>query len=285
MTIGKYKASKMIVAQSWALLKKDKEIMWFPVLSGIVSIIALVVLGAAYFLVFGGSTTEFEHIDHVSNNAVYYVALLGYYVVMMFIVNFFTAGLYAIVHGRFSGQDLTFRDGMNCAKENAGKIFWWSFISATVGVVLQFVADRFKLVGQIVATLLGAAWNILTYFSLPALVIGRTSVRESFKQSAATIRKVWGETIIVNLGVGLFMTLLTALALALMIGIIFLFPTMPVLLGMLVLFILFIIGISIISSALGAIFKLALYEYATTGRVPEGFSPELIQNAVQAKHS
>ena len=38
------------------------------------------------------------------------------------------------------------------------------------------------------------------------------------------------------------------------------------------------------TSPLGATgsFKLAIYEYATTGRVPEGFSPELIQNAVSA---
>jgi hypothetical protein len=90
--------------------------------------------------------------------------------------------------------------------------------------VLQFIADRSKLVGKIVASIFGAAWAILTYFSLPSLVIGQRTVKESFKESAALIRKTWGETIIVNFGVGFFFGILFFLGLALSIGIIVLVP-------------------------------------------------------------
>ena len=152
-----------------------------------------------------------------------------------------------------------------------------------MGVVLQIISDKSKLVGKLVVGLLGAAWGILTYFSLPSLIIGKTSVADSFKQSASVIRKTWGETIIINLGVGLFFGLLVFLALALMIGVIILAPTFPVVISMLLLFVIFIVLITIISSSLGAIFKLALFEYATTGKIPDGFSRELIQNAVRTK--
>jgi hypothetical protein len=37
----------------------------------------------------------------------------------------------------------------------------------------------------------------------------------------------------------------------------------------------------IISSTLSSIFKLALYNYAKTGQVPEGFSEELIIGAIK----
>ena len=275
----------MIVSQSWEILKKDKEIMWFPVCSTIVSLAALVVLGIALFLVMlGGDIENFKEIKEGEPVGMFsYVALFVYYLVMYFIANFFTAGIFIIVHGRFNGQDLSFQDGINGAIANSGKIFWWSFISATVGVVLQIISDKSKLVGKLVVGLLGAAWGILTYFSLPSLIIGKTSVADSFKQSASVIRKTWGETIIINLGVGLFFGLLVFLALALMIGVIILAPTFPVVISMLLLFVIFIVLITIISSSLGAIFKLALFEYATTGKIPDGFSRELIQNAVRTK--
>ena len=117
---------------------------------------------------------------------------------------------------------------MNGAANNFNKIFIWSVISATVGVILRIIADKSKLIGKVVASLFGAAWNILTYFSLPSLVIGNTSIKDSFKESAAMIRKTWGETIIVNFGAGLFFALLAVLLTALFIGIVVIFPSLVV---------------------------------------------------------
>src|SRR3989338_6354721 len=284
LTMGKFKASRAIVRESWAILKQDKEIMWFPVLSAVTSIIALIIMGAAlFFLALGGSFEGFSGEGDDTANGLSYVILFVYYLVMFFITNFFQEGIYVIAHGRFNGRDLSFSDGMAGATDKMGKIFAWSFISATVGVILQMIAGRSKLIGKIVAGLLGAAWNILTYFSLPSLIIGNTSVENSFKESAAVIRKTWGETIIVNLGVGLFFMLLFFLGLALGVGIVVLVPDLFVGLGVSALFIVYVIGLTVISSALGSIFKLAIYEYATTGKVPQGFSPELVQHAVRAK--
>lgn len=281
LQMGKFAASMAITRESWALLKQDKEIMWFPVISAIVSLIALIVMaGVFYYAVLGSDIEKIKQLENEAG-ALSYVILFVYYLVMFFIMNFFQAGIYIIAHGRFSGQDLSFSDGMNGATENIGKIFVWSAISATVGVILQFIADRSKLIGKIVSFLLGAAWGILTYFSLPSLIIGKTSVRDSFKESAAVIRKTWGETIIVNLGMNLFFMMLVFVGLAVAIGIAVLIPTFVVVVGVIVLFLVYVTALTVISSTLNSIFKLALYEYATTGRVPSGFSPELVQNAIK----
>ena len=56
LTMGKFAASKAIVLQSWAILKKDKEIMWFPVMSFISSMAALIIFGIiCFFFTLGGS--------------------------------------------------------------------------------------------------------------------------------------------------------------------------------------------------------------------------------------
>lgn len=282
LKVGKFKASRMIVKESWALLKQDKEILWFPVLSSLTSLVAFAVMGILFFIfVMGSDLQAFETEAEQNLGLLGYALLIVYYTVMFFIVNFFQAGIYIIAHARMNGSDLTFKDGIRGAQEVAGKIFLWSLISATVGVVLRAIAERSKLIGKIVVMLLGAAWNILTYFSLPSLVIGKTSVPDSFKMSAQTIRKTWGETIIIQLGVGLFFALIFFVGFAVTVGIMMLAPTKLVVFATGTLFVVFIIALSIIASALGAIFKIALFEYAQTGVVPQGFSPELIENAVK----
>ncbi|MCA9356940.1 hypothetical protein H6784_01380 [Candidatus Nomurabacteria bacterium] len=64
-------------------------------------------------------------------------------------------------------------------------------------------------------------------------------------------------------------------------GIVLLVPNVMVLFLVVTIGVLSLIAVSAISSVLNAIFKVALYEYASTGRVPEGFSPEIVQNAVR----
>ena len=281
--IGKFKASKIIVKESWNILKQEREIMWFPVISSLTTTAALLIIGILYYVVvLGGNLSglDFEN-NAFASNVLVYGGLLVYYIVIFFIANFFQAGLFIIVNGRFNGQNLSFNDGIRGAKAHIGKIFAWSVINATVGMILRIISDKSKLIGKIVAAVLGGAWAILTYFSLPSLVIGNMSVKDSFKESAAIIRKTWGESLIINFGVGLFFMLITLLAIVIAAVICALVPTFYVIVLVVILFAVFIIAMSIISTTLGSIFKLALFTYARTGQIPQGFSPEIVRAAVK----
>lgn len=281
--IGKFKASKMLVRESLNVLKQDKELAWFPVLTTITSLVALVAFMAAFFFfVMQGDIHMLDNADSRQADIIGYVALFVYYLMMMFIANYFLAGVYTIVKGRFSGKNLSFSDGMANASKHASKIFVWSLISATVGVILRIISDKSALIGKIVAGLFGAAWGILTYFSLPSLVIGERTIKESFKESASVIRKTWGETIIVNFGISLFLGLLSFLVFAVAIGIAIIIPSTGMIVTLALLLFIYILAVSIVGSTLGSIIKLALYEYATTGVVPLGFTPDLIKGAVKA---
>jgi hypothetical protein len=284
--LGKFAASYKLVQESWNILKKDTGIAWFPVLSAIASIVAMIILSIAFFVI--GLDGSISTLTYTAGDTQYirqwgYVTLFIYYLVMFFITNYFLAGLYTVVHGRFNGQDLSLRDGLANAQANFEKIFAWSLISATVGLVLQFISDRSALAGKIIASVFGAVWSILTYFSLPSLVIGKKTIKESFKESASLIRKTWGEAIIINFGMGLFFMLIFFGVVAFCIGLVVLVPHVVMFISVAILFIVFMVALAIISSTLQAIFKLALYEYASTGKVPEGFSPELIEGAVRRK--
>jgi hypothetical protein len=283
--IGKFKASKQIVKESFNVLMQDKEIMWFPVASLISTLIAIIVLLViGYFVIFNGNidAESLENSKTLSNVAIYTVILICY-IVISFITNYFQAGLYLVVQSRFNGVNIGFKQGISETNKHVNKIFIWSLISATVGLVLQIIADKFKLVGRIIAQIFGAAWNILTYFSLPALVIGNTSIKDSFKESAAIIRKNWGETIIVNLGVTLFFTVITFFVFALSVGLVVIVPATAMLMSVGILFFLYAIAMSIVSSTLTQIFKLVLYNYAKNGVIPSGFTEELVKSAIKSK--
>ena len=298
MKLGKFQASRMIVKESFALLRQDKEVMWFPFLAALSSLVLFVMIGLLYFfLVLKGDTTIFtalstendaqvqSYFEHIAagTNALSYGILFLYYVLSFLVVNFFQAGIFIIAHARMNGEDLNFMDGIRGARNRFGKILAWSLISATVGMILNVIENRSQFVGRIVAALLGATWAILTFFSLPALVIGNASVKDSFKESASIIRKTWGETIIMNVGVGLFFALLLVLGIIVFGVGVFLSATLSVVIPLGVLLIVYMIVLAVVSSTLSAIFKLALYEYARTGQVPAGFSSQLIRQAMQKK--
>lgn len=283
--MGKFAASRLIAKESWAIVQQDKELLWFPVLSMLATLGVGVLVAALVF--FGAMHGNAERLHDVVVNSEgslgYYAVVFLYYLATFFIVNFFQAGMLVIANARFSGQNIGFADGMREARKMSGKLFLWSLVSSTIGVLLRMVADKFKLVGRIVASVFGAAWNILTFFSLPALVVGKKSIRESFTESAAIIRHTWGETIILNFGLGIFFGVISLIVMAVGGVIIFLLPTPAVMLAVLVLFIISLIAIGIVSSTLGTIFKLALYHYAKTGRVPPEYTPELVAHAIKAK--
>ena len=283
ISIGKFNASVIIVKESWNVLKKDKEIMWFPVLSGFLTLIVVAAMATFfYFTLLGGSTTEFK-IDEAMeiNNIVMYTTMFAYYLIIFFMVNFCQSALFIIVQGRFAGQDLNFNDGIQGAGKYIGKIFVWSLISATVGLILKIISDNFKVIGKVVAGIFGAAWEILTYFSLPALVIGNLSIKDSFKESAAIIKKTWGETLIVSFGVGLFFVAVVLLAIVISIGIIMLAPTTYVIILVSTIFVIFYIAMILLATTLSSIYKLALFNYARTGNIPQGFSEYIIKDAIK----
>lgn len=283
--MGKFKASWALFKQSLHVLQQDKEIVLFPILSSVILMIISIIFVAGFYAT-GMFDAEGE-VTESTSKSIFYGIIFIYYVLSYFILTYFRVGLTAIVYERINGRDINFKDGMSRAKQIAGKIFVWSLVASTVGIVLRIISDRSKWLGKLAASLLGAAWGIVTMFIAPTLLLDTVSVWQSIKNSGSVFKKTWGETIIMNVSFS-FVTFIASF------GTLVLFGALGAIsislglgtIGLIIIFILLLlslIAISVISTSLTEIFKVALYSYARFGIVAEGFSPELIAGAIKEK--
>ena len=182
--------SLALVKTSWDILMDDKKLLVFPLLSGIVSLI--VILTFALPLLLTGSFMSKTGLGPV----VFYGLLFVFYAVSYFVVIFFNTALITCVNAKLNGKEATINDGLSNAMRHFGSILAWALISATVGLILHLLEERAGFVGQIVASLIGGAWGLVTFFVVPVLILEDKGVVDSMKDSVALIKKTWGESIV-----------------------------------------------------------------------------------------
>lgn len=279
--IETFRRSYHIFRESLTVLSKDKELLLFPLLSGIITIIAF------FSMIFAGWTTGFfERLINAGErsleaNLLGYGATFVWYFVSWFIVLFFNVAIIHCARMRLEGGDPTVADGFRAASQHLGRILAWALVSATVGLIIKMIAERSRLLGKIIMSFVGAAWSIATFFIVPVMIFEGRSIRDSVAASTQLIKKTWGEGLAGHLGIGTFMMLLVLPGLALPLIGLLISPTAAFIgLGVMVLYWLIL---AIISSALTAIYRTSLYLYASGGRIPDGFTPEYVEGAFAAK--
>lgn len=271
---GTFSDSFQLVKESFAVLKKDKELVWFSVISLIAAI-----LMSGFFIFFTYSLANTE-VENTKNGYLYYVFLFAYYLLSYFIIIFLNTGLITCANKRLNGGDPTLSDGFLNAKKHIGKIFVWALISATVGIILGMATNNRR--GRIVGSVIGMAWNLLTFFVIPIMIFENKSVIQSIKKSGSLFKKTWGKNVISRFSMGIFFWVLSfAGAILLMIS--FSTASSAIIIPVSALAVIYFVVLAIISLSLNGIFVATLYIYATTGEVPRVYSHEIIENAFQPK--
>jgi hypothetical protein len=273
----------MLTKQSWAVLKLDKELLLFPLISGICCLLvlasfALPLIGTDYF------TTVMEE-GEVTQDPIAWVILFAFYFVNYFVIVFFNTALVACAVIRFRGGDPTVMDGLRASMNRLPQILAWALVSATVGVILRAIESYSEKAGQFAAALLGGAWSIATYFVVPVLVVEKADPISAVKRSFAVLRKTWGESLAANFGIGIltFLGMLASMV-PVVLGIVALANGVTIPGAILIAFgVVLMIGISLISSALSSILLGALYLYAADGEVPQQFDRDTFAGAFVAK--
>src|SRR5947209_5536003 len=82
---------------------------------------------------------------------------------------------------------------LKVARENIRRIAGWALVTATVGLILRGIAERFGFLGRIIAGALGAAWGIVTYLVVPVLIFEKIGPWAAVKRSGSLLRQTWGE--------------------------------------------------------------------------------------------
>ena len=271
---------------SWRVLMLDKEMLFFPLMSGIATL--AVMASFALPLIGSGYLETLAETEGMPQDPLFYVGAFAFYFVTSFVVIFFNSALVAAAIERFRGGDPNVMSGLRAATARLPQILGWSLVAATVGFVLKAIESRSERVGQIVAGLLGLAWGVVTYLVVPVLVVEGRGPMEALRRSTELLRRSWGEAIGANFGIGLFVFLAGLVAMAPAALGIYLtasagqgFGGVAIIGIMTTVFL--IVLLSLVSSALKAILVGALYEFAADDRTPAQFDPGLMNRAFRTR--
>lgn len=277
----RFSRSWALVKASYGVLRQDRELLVFPLLSGLATLV--IALSFLLPLFFSGAFEAFDR--NGEPPALMLVLGFLFYLSQYFVIFFFNSALVGAAMIRLNGGDPTVADGLRIARSKIGPILGYAAIAATVGLVLKIIEDKAGWLGKWIAGLLGVAFTVATFLAVPVLVSRDVGPMQAVKESAGLLKKTWGENLIGNGGLGLVFGLIYValvfvfIALILTIG-----AAAPALAAVLVgLFVLAALMLALIHAALQGIYSAALYQYAMGEGSHTGIAPELLNGAFKLK--
>jgi len=115
---------------SLSVIRKDKELLIFPLISGIIMVlIGLTFIGGLFF-----TSPNFIH------SPLIIVPVLVMYLLFYFIGIYFNTALIGCATIRLEGSDPQLKDGFRIANEHLRAIAGWALIAAIVGIVIFLFA-------------------------------------------------------------------------------------------------------------------------------------------------
>jgi Family of unknown function (DUF6159) len=273
--MGSFGQGWALATASWRILRADAEMTVFVLLAGLCTLVATAMFILPLLFAFGR--------EGEAPAAVWVGVLFAFYLVLSLIATFFNTALVGAALERLRGGNApTLRTGFQVARENLPAIAVYALISATVVTLLRLLAERFELIGQIVAALLGGLWSVVGFLVIPVYVAEGVNPFTAIKRSTALLRRTWGAQITGGASIGLVFILLSLLAaVPVLLG--FLSGSLPLLIVSVVLAALYLGALFLIRSALEQVFRAALYIYAETGTVAGGFESWMMKDAFRPK--
>lgn len=282
---GKFARSWALMKASAAVLRSDKSLLVFPLLSGV-----CVLLVAASFLIpvgvmmIGGDHAGQDFQQRMSAGS--YLLMFGFYLVQYFVIIFFQTALTGVALMHLRGEPTSVGAGFALARAKLPQILGYALIAATVGLLLRMIQERLGLVGRFVVGLIGLAWTVVTFLVVPVLASKDVGPIEAVKHSAELLKRSWGENLIGNGGIGivfgLFLMLAVLVGAALVVGAAMTHSIVAIALAVL-LVVIGVVLLGLIQSSLQGIYAAALYRYAEAGEASVGFDQALLQQAFAPK--
>jgi hypothetical protein len=270
---------------SWHVLKQDRSLVIFPIISAITAIIAIALVMAPWWLGLdaGSATGGVGTTEDQTGSPLLWVLLLAAGYVATAISIFFNVALASCAARSLNGEDTKVGEGIAAASARLPQILGWALIAFVVGLILRVLdelADEapfpLSLIANIGVAIIGMAWSAVTFLVIPVLALEQVGPTDALKRSKTLIVQKWGEGLAGNVGIGFAVFLLTGLPgiLLLVLGSSLIDGASAsagwafyVIGGMLL-----VVG-GIIGSTLNQVFAVALHRYASTGEMAPGFAP------------
>jgi len=262
-----------ISMNSFKVLKENKQLIIFPILSGLSLIM---IIGSFVIITLAGARWDFANVSR-PNSIENYAVILLFYIVNYFIVVYFNTALIHCTTLYFRGEEVTVRKGLDFSFSRIGAIFSWALFAGTIGTILKIVQDNLGSIGKIVIGLVGVAWSIATFFVVPVIAYENLGPIGAFKRSLQLMKEKWGESLSAGFSFGLIQFLgIIMIAIFAFLGAL-IHPIVGIVIG--------VLGISLlfaIISATQSIFISAVY-HNINGDPVEHYNQQFIDNLFAKK--
>lgn len=267
-----------LMRNSLGVLKKDSELLVFPILSTIAA--GLVVASFAVPLLDEGVRALLARAGE-HDPALYLWGFLFYFA-NYFVTIFFNAAIVACALARMTGDDPTVRFGLRTAWRRLGPIFLWALATSTVGFALRVIEERVGVVGRIVVAVLGMTWSVTSFLVVPVVVHKGKGPIDAYTDSISMLKRSWSEQIVGNVSFGLLFVVLGIVP----VGLVFAVATTGSMLALgtaIAISGIYLLLLVLAQATLQAIYQAAVYCYAYTGSAPEGFDEQALASSFRQR--
>lgn len=282
---GKFARSWALAKASAAVLRSDKSLLLFPLLSGLCTLL----LAASFLIPVALMATGGEHAGQDFQQRMSlggYLLLFAFYLVQYSVIIFFQTALTGVALMHLRGEPTSVWAGFALARSRLPHILGYALIAATVGLLLRMLQERLGLIGRLVVGFLGLAWTVATFLVVPLLASEDLGPVDAVKRSAQLLKRSWGENLIGNGGIGVVfgvLMLLAVLLAAALVGGAVALQSIPALVLACAVAVLGFVLLGLVQSSLQGIYAAALYRYAEAGEASVGFDQALLQHAFRPK--
>ncbi|MFM7056486.1 MAG: DUF6159 family protein [Planctomycetota bacterium] len=260
-----------------ATLRKDPELVCFPLLSGMASI---AVTGSFLWPLRGTPWSPLTLLDEngtgaatLSREPLAWLILFLYYFANYFVICFFNSALVACVVVRAHGGNPNVWTGIRFAIHRAFQIAAWACVAGTVGLLIRTLETEKRVGSKLTSAVLGIAWSLATFFVVPVMVVEKIGPFAAIRRSLSVLRETWGELLVTGLSMGPVKCVCFAISIAPVYLTTFLDSDSVFRAGLGLTTALLLLTI-LVFTTLESIFLAALYLYASDGRITPGFDEE-----------
>ena len=262
-----------IAANSFKVLKENRQLLIFPILS-MISMFVIIVSFLA--VIFGYAGWSVDNI-HDPGKVISYSLIFIFYIVNYFIIVFFNMALVHCTSLYFKGEEVTVQKGIDFSKSRFGSILGWAVFAGIIGGILKIIQENAGSLGKILTAIVGVVWSIATFFVVPVIAYENVGPLQAFKRSAQLMKEKWGESI--GAGFSFFLIQLGGIAVIAVVAIAISFLNM---IAGIAVGVLGLLTLSAVLSALKTIFISAVY-HNVTGDPVELYNQQFIDNLFEPR--
>lgn len=265
-----------LIQQSMQVVRHNKKLIILPLIS------SLIILVLMAFII--GPVIRYEKAQILLAKGQTHVVIFAYLILLLFlfvthqIFFHFNAALTHCTNQYFKNNSVSIKEGLKAANQHFFQLYNWNSYAGTVGIFINLFQSILKKLPFYERVFCDLRWNIATYFVIPVIMLEKTGPVQTVKRSANLVRKTWGTNLRTHFGFLPLLLLARFLSLfPLIIGLIG-GSRSSIIIGTAIT-IIFVIIITMISSATRTILACALHRYAAEGVIAPEFSEQLIKKA------